>query len=582
MTQVTYTTWARLEPRVSDPSLMPGIVAAVEDPLWLLGRQWQLGEFDGEDVGTPIGVDVYGTYNPIERLLLGTATTRNKSRSVDYDAADAPLEYLVARERAPDPEATAALAVDFAARVAAELQGGVAPKATLDALRTDYAFDAAKLQKTLAGCAPADAARLELLATRLFDGVAFALAAKQDFGAATSGWPPTAKDALGLLLADIETGVDLELVEKGAADSAEPVSWNSERLESEFAIGANGSAGEAVLRAADWDGETLDWWAFDATTETKLGAASAPKPLAGPGGKLLTRVPARLGFSGAPALRYWEFEDAAVNLVAATAAPHESALMAVLQFAFVFGGDWSSVPIELAVGSRAVVDSVVVTDSFGERTLLLHAGIDANKPADELTRLWFTSGDASGAFMIPPCLGPRLDGEPLEEVAMLRDEQANLAWALELKVADAAGHPVPWTALAPRPPEPPASKPDLPPDRPTLHYRLSSDVPSYWFPMVPEADSPGGRLARYRVGVLPSGDSRPPQLPRSLLLRELAGTGLAEQELPRGGRRFERRPAYARWSDGRTLSWVARRTRGGAGEGSSGLAYDTFDTRNGS
>jgi hypothetical protein len=582
MTDVTYTTWARLEPRVSDPSLTPGVVAAVEDPLWLLGRQWQLGEFDGEDVGTPTGVDVYGSYNPVERLLLGAASAQNKSRAVDYDAADAPLEYLVARERAPDPEATVALAVDIAARVAAELQGGTAPKAVLDALRADYAFDAAKLGKTLAGCAAAEAARLELLATRLFDGAAFALAAKQDFAAATSGWPAAAKDAIKLVLADIESSVDLELVRKRAADSAEPVSWNSERLESEFAIGANGSAGEVVLRADDWDGEALDWWAFDAATETKLGAASAPKQLSGPGGKPLTRLPGRLGFSGAPGLRYWEFEDAAVNLVAATAAPHESPLMAVLQFAFVFGGDWSSVPIELPVGSRVIVDSVVVTDSFGVRTLLMHAGIDANKPDDELTRLWFTSGDASGAFMIPPSLGPRLDGEALEEVAMLRDEQANLAWALELTTADAAGHPVAWTALAARPPEPPESKPDFPPDRPTLRYRLSSEVPSHWFPMVPEADSAGGRLARYRVGVLPSGGSEPPQLPRSLLLRELAAAGLAEQELLRDGRRFERRPSYARWSDGATLNWVARRTRGGAGEGSSGLRYDTFDSGDGS
>jgi hypothetical protein len=58
---VTYTTWARLEPRVSDPSLAPGIAAAVEDPLWLLGRQWQLGELSGEDTGSPIGVEVFGS-----------------------------------------------------------------------------------------------------------------------------------------------------------------------------------------------------------------------------------------------------------------------------------------------------------------------------------------------------------------------------------------------------------------------------------------------------------------------------------------------------------------------------------------
>ena len=405
MTQVTYTTWARLEPRVSDPSLTPGIAAAVEDPLWLLGRQWQLGEFDGEDVGTPTGVDVYGTYTPIERLLLGTASAQNKSRAVDYDAADAPLEYLVARERAPDPEATVALAVDIAARVAAELQAGAAPKATLDALRADYAFGAIKLRKTLEGCAPAEAARLELLATRLFDGVALALAAKKDFGAATSGWPALPRKTHSGCCSPTSRRVSTwSSCAKGAADSAEPVSWNSERLESEFAIGANGSAGEVVLRADDWDGETLDWWAFDATTETKLGAKLRRRSRSsGPGGKPLAGLPARLGFSGAPALRYWEFEDAAVNLVAATAAPHESALMAI-----------RSSPSSSAVTGRACRSSCPwgrgrsstassSRDSFGVRTLLLHAGIDANKQADELTRLWFTSGDASGAFMIPPC-----------------------------------------------------------------------------------------------------------------------------------------------------------------------------------
>jgi hypothetical protein len=162
---------------------------------------------------------------------------------------------------------------------------------------------------------------------------------------------------------------------------------------------------------------------------------------------------------------------------------------------------------------------------------------------------------------------------------MLRDEQANLAWALELKTADAAGHPVPWTALAPRPPEPPASRSDLPPDRPTLHYRLSSDVPSYWFPMVPEADSPGGRLARYRVGVLPSGRQPTSATASIAAAARTCGHEPCRAGVARGGRRFERRPAYARWSDGRTLSWVARRTRAGAGEGSSGLAYDTFDAR---
>ena len=47
---------ARAAGTAGDPR--PGIEARVHDPLWLLGRQWQLGEFEGEDAGTPLTVRV--------------------------------------------------------------------------------------------------------------------------------------------------------------------------------------------------------------------------------------------------------------------------------------------------------------------------------------------------------------------------------------------------------------------------------------------------------------------------------------------------------------------------------------------
>ena len=174
-----------------------------------------------------------------------------------------------------------------------------------------------------------------------------------------------------------------------------------------------------------------------------------------------------------------------------------------------------------------------------------------------------------------PRLGPVLEGAPVEEVMLLRDEGANLAWALELTAPDAAGHPVPWSAVAPPPADPPASSTELPPDRPPLRYRLVSEVPHHWFPLVPEAA--GDRLANYRIGVLPSGSAEPPRLPRALLLREMADAGLREQEVPREGRRLLRRTVYARWIGGTTHVWTARRVGAGRGEGSSGLVYDTLD-----
>ena len=60
-------TWTRLEPQSKSGDPRPGIEARVHDPLWLLGRQWQLGEFEGEDAGTPLTVRVVTNTVPVDR-----------------------------------------------------------------------------------------------------------------------------------------------------------------------------------------------------------------------------------------------------------------------------------------------------------------------------------------------------------------------------------------------------------------------------------------------------------------------------------------------------------------------------------
>ena len=48
------TSWMRLEPRSRDAEMNASLQARIYDPLWLLARQWQLGEFQGEDNGSPV------------------------------------------------------------------------------------------------------------------------------------------------------------------------------------------------------------------------------------------------------------------------------------------------------------------------------------------------------------------------------------------------------------------------------------------------------------------------------------------------------------------------------------------------
>src|SRR6516162_5777537 len=48
------TTWTRLEPQPRDATLARSLQAQVRDPLWFLARQWQVGEFAGDDAGSPV------------------------------------------------------------------------------------------------------------------------------------------------------------------------------------------------------------------------------------------------------------------------------------------------------------------------------------------------------------------------------------------------------------------------------------------------------------------------------------------------------------------------------------------------
>src|SRR6266536_4792166 len=96
------TTWTRLEPRTRDDSL-PGLNARVADPLWLLARQWQIGELDGSDNGSPIAVHVEQEDDDITRWVKGASGGRASRypAGVPVEAlADAVSPVVGMRERA--------------------------------------------------------------------------------------------------------------------------------------------------------------------------------------------------------------------------------------------------------------------------------------------------------------------------------------------------------------------------------------------------------------------------------------------------------------------------------------------------
>src|SRR5688572_4950798 len=78
----------RLEPRQPLSDLDRGFRAEIADPLWLLGRQWHLGEHNGEDASSPTLVDVTAQLVDIDPL----------PNHPELDPARVPLEAVVERE----------------------------------------------------------------------------------------------------------------------------------------------------------------------------------------------------------------------------------------------------------------------------------------------------------------------------------------------------------------------------------------------------------------------------------------------------------------------------------------------------
>src|SRR5580765_1430159 len=92
----------RLEPRVRTANMATGLQARIYDPLWLLARQWQVGEFQGEDNGSPASARWRGEVSPLNRFHAGPLTGTVEGRR--FDSRSTPLETIVEREVVrPDP-----------------------------------------------------------------------------------------------------------------------------------------------------------------------------------------------------------------------------------------------------------------------------------------------------------------------------------------------------------------------------------------------------------------------------------------------------------------------------------------------
>jgi hypothetical protein len=166
-----------------------------------------------------------------------------------------------------------------------------------------------------------------------------------------------------------------------------------------------------------------------------------------------------------------------------------------------------------------------------------------------------------------------LAGPPVEEVTVGTDEDANLVWAVEERLAGRATDRVRPAPAAPRvvdegaQPEPP----------PPYSYEPITAVPDHWYPYTREERDGSVWFVQGRLLEMePDGTPAKRGLPTASLLRA-NGAGvhaLAPWRLPPTGVRLDTRPVLARTTTGTPVLWVQRRRRPLLSVPSSGLRFD--------
>ncbi|MBT8185977.1 MAG: hypothetical protein KJN76_14125, partial [Eudoraea sp.] len=397
--------------------------------------------------------------------------------------------------------------------------------------------------------------------------------------------------------------------------------WNEQHLEYQFACALPEPSGDnTVLYAEEYYTGKLDWYAFDVLQNPEDMTQSTDQERAlNISTETLTIIPTPAQFSGMPNARWWEFEDGQVDLGNINASTTDIAKIILAEFALIYGNDWFSMPYRAPVGSVCEIKGIVVTDVFGQKTLVQSANqgqsedwsgwgmfnLSTHKINDEASlgvAGRTTSIAADTRLFIPPTTPKVQESEVIESVHFVRDEMANLVWALETSIPNLLGRGCDGHSAARELKSFLDKINDVEnkeieiADEAMMRYILSNSVPENWIPFTAVHNPGQNRKVRLQRASMPRlmKENFMAVRPRTQILRygmngavtngapllnELAEEQLdpyfvIEEEVTKTGVNIKGTNQRTRWYNGKTFSWHGRRKTLGRGEGASGLFYD--------
>jgi hypothetical protein len=594
------TIWNRLEGRPRTIAFDRALRAELRDALWMLTKQYMIGEMRGSDAGSPISAKI---------MLETTRLTKYRpdGQPTEPFPYDIPFETKVERRPIPLTVGGRAIALDLRlsmGRYWLKLIDGIADykQAFIDAYPIDRPdpTNAADADR----CAHLETWQMfEAVAGRALDGGA--LYAHLTANAANHAYDGVAGIAAGDHAA-LDDRASRFVAWFGRVFSQPPTgddAWIPEQLEYQFAASAPAKAGgEKVYAADEYYQGRLDWY------NLRVDASAAPLgPVVGPDVTGLppdaprTMIPTPVSFAGMPNTRWWAFEDGATNFGDIDASTTDLAKLLFLEFALVYSNDWFVIPYTLPAGAIAKIRGMAVTNVFGERFWISAAGSGAELDWQRWSMFAVDVAGAPGgapadtSLVLLPTVAKIQESPPTEDVLLVRDEIANMVWGIERTVSLATGESKRGAEVARETREflealvaarrGSVTPPPAVPAKAAIRYRIMSTVPENWIPFIPvhvDGDNRQVQLQRAAVPRIIEGDPNPPVKvrPRTVLLREGLDVVPAqpyfvfEEEVPRAGTKLFHTFQRTRWTDGRVYTWLRVRRQTGRGEASSGLGFD--------
>jgi hypothetical protein len=561
------TAYNRIEARPRVQDFHRSLRAEVRDALWLLTRQWQMGEFQAEDAGSAIDARLMTRRLQIDRVALGSSPAQPYDDTI-------PLETLVERERVPFTQALRVQIGQYFLKLhPAALRAKYQPR-----YLAGFGFEP-NLEAGLRG-QPDGLNLYAATVRRAIDGKKL-LAAATDASFATT----VTIDAADAAAIDAHVQSLMRWFERQYSQPAgeHNEAWDDSALSYRFAAAApaGGDAQLAVSASHYCDGR-VDWFSFDVDKRLPTLTLDIPDYVApAPVDDALSFLPTAAVFKGMPSPRFWEMEDRKIDFGKLNARTTDQLLLVFAEMGLIYGNDWFVIPYRMPVNSFCETLGLVVTNVFGERTLIAAADAGAENDWQRWSLFNLSDRDLIGQytrqFLLPAALTQNLEGESLERVELVRDEMANMVWAVEVTIPDETGRGIDGHAAADKTGVKP---PPIAVSTAAIRYLLGTTVPENWIPFLPVQRAGSHQDIAFQRAAMPKLDVPPREVirPKGVVLNEpKLPWYVNEEEVSFAGTLVRRGFQRARWYDGRTYLWIGRRRETGHGAGISGLRFDQIE-----